>query len=268
MKFPIISICIFLLTFLFGVPFSSSAEDGGRNVFSSALVQQEDSQGGQAGRVIRPAADTSRGMAAKIIERTSVFRGDPKKAFLLSLMVPGLGQWYVKSGKGVRFFAVVEASLWVVMIGHTLSARWAVENYKAFAGDHAMADLAGKNSKYFVDIGNFLDIYDYNHKKLVDGYTELVYPENRVFFWQWDSDNSRSRFRKMRIDADATRNRAVYFGAGIFINHMISAIHATLVARQGKPLEKSAQTSRFYFSMSNFPESNTPMLVASYTRQW
>lgn len=262
---------IFTLTIVFVVnlslPYFLFADGLEGRTFSSVIVQKENESEGQAGRVIHP-VDTSHGMAANMIERTNIFRGDPKKAFLLSLMIPGLGQKYVKSRKGTRFFAGAEAILWITMIGHRLSARWAIKNYQAFAADHALAVIEGKNSKYFVDIGNFLDIYRYNNKKQVERNTELLYPETHAYFWQWDNNDNRKRFRKMRIDADATKNRAIYFGAGIFINHMISAIHATLVAKQGKPIEHSNRSSHFYLSVGNSPDANTPLFIASYEKQW
>ena len=238
-----------------------------KHIFSRARIVSENNEEGQAGKLFR-SADTVKSMAEEAFLRTFVYRGDPKKAFLLSLLIPGLGQHYVKSRKATRFFAVVEAALWGTMIGHRLSSRWARQNYKAFATNHARASIDGKDDQYFVDIGNFLDIYRFNNKKQVDRSDDNVLEITPDNFWQWDSDENRSKFRKMRIDADATKNRAVFFTTGIFINHLISAIHATLVAKQGKPIESSQKESHFHISITDHPRNSSPVVTASYIRNW
>jgi len=235
--------------------------------FSRSLIQKEDDQGGQAGSRIQ-SPDTSQGMAGELLKRSFVYRGNPRKAFLISLFIPGLGQRYVKSRKAVRFFAAVEIALWGTMIGHNLSAKWAKKNYKAFAINHALADIKGKDSQFFVDIGNFPDIYQYNHKKRVDRKDDAVYEETSENFWEWDSEENRKYFKKMRIDADATKNRATYFGVGIMINHLISAIHAALVARQGKPIDEAHSNPPLHVTIIDNPNTSSPTIIATYTKQW
>ncbi len=251
--------------------FLSSGLLGGQlpkqETFSSAALVQEEQTGGMAGgAAARP--DTARGMAREILDRSFVYRGSPKKALLLSLLIPGLGQHYVKARKSTWFFGVMEAGLWATMIGHRLSARWAEDNYKGFAADHANVDYRGKELQYFVDVGNFMNIYDYNHKKRIDRREELIYEVTPEYFWEWDSDDNRARFRKMRVDADATRNRATYFGAGIMINHLISAIHAALVAQQGNPIEEANRASRFHVHIDEDPRDGSAFFVTSYTILW
>lgn len=236
--------------------------------FSGALLRSSAQEGAQAERVVPSAPDSGEGMAGEVLKRLFVYRGDPKKAFFLSLLIPGWGQHYVKSRKSTRFFAVIEAAMWGAMIGHNLSARWAKENYKGFAADHSMAMTRGKDAQYFVNIGNFPDIYQYNHKKQVDRNVDVVYPVTSDYFWAWDSDENRRRFRTMRIDADATKNRAVYFGAGIMINHLISAIHATLVAKQGKPTEGEELSSNFRAGIAEDPLTGSSCFVVAYQKRW
>ena len=232
--------------------------------FSHALFIQEGGMAGKGGAQ----SDTSRGMARDVLDRSFVYRGSPKKALLLSLFIPGLGQHYVQARKSTWFFGVVEAGLWATMIGHRLSARWAEDNYKGFAASHAQVDFRNKKSQYFVDVGNFMNIYDYNHKKRVDRRDELVYEVTPENFWEWDTNESRAAFRKMRVDADATRNRATYFGAGIMINHLISAIHAALVAKQGNPIEESNCGSQFRVLIDEDPRDGSAVFSVRYQTAW
>lgn len=258
-----------LLLLSWNISYANENPDAGYKFSRARLIieESEEEQGGQAGKLFR-SADTVKSMAEEAIQRAFVYRGDPKKAFLLSLLIPGLGQYYTKSRKATRLFAVMETALWGTMIGHRLSARWAKRNYKAFAVNHAQAVIEGKDAQYFVDIGNFLDIYRFNHKKQVDRSNDLVLEVTPENFWQWDSDENRRKFRKMRIDADATRNRAIFFTTGIFINHLISAIHATLVAKQGKPIDSTQKESHFHVSITDHPQNSSPVITASYVRSW
>ena len=92
--------------------------------------------------------------------------------------------------------------------------------------------MAGQVKQYFVDIGNFQDIYEYNESKGVDRAFDLQYAETSEFTWQWDTDANRVRFKSMRVASDRAHNRATFYLTGIFLNHLSSAINVALAVRR------------------------------------
>jgi hypothetical protein len=162
------------------------------------------------------------------------------RAFLLSLLLPGWGQNYARSNTMVKVFVASEALLWGTYAGFTVWSNWLEDDYRTFAVTHARVNLEGKSANYFVDIGNFDDISEYNQAQLRNRDIDGLYPETEEFFWQWDSEASRSRFEDLRIRSDRAANRADLTVAMIFVNHLVSALQATLAVhrynqRQSRP---------------------------------
>lgn len=164
------------------------------------------------------------------------------KALLYSLLVPGLGQHYVDGSKSVKFFAAAEIILTGIAIGHDRYGTWLEQDYRAFAGDHANVDPTGKQKSYFVEISKYNTIYIYNEKMRITRSYDMIIPETPENFWSWDSDENRLKYYYRRIDADVIKNRTVHYITGIFINHMVSGIHAAIMAKRyngRKPGENS-----------------------------
>ena len=179
------------------------------------------------------------------------------RAMLLSLAVPGLGERYVDSNKLSKYLIVSEATWWSLFTWHSVYGGWIEEDYKTFAVAHAGIDLTGKDKKYFVNIGNFIDIYGYNQKKRLDRYDDLVYENISAYFWRWDSDSNRQRFEDMRIKRDRYNNRINYFVTGIILNHIISGINAGISAdRWNKSLEPLSRLKLEYISNMSYSMGN------------
>lgn len=150
------------------------------------------------------------------------------RAFLQSLILPGWGQYYAQSHTMLKVFVASEVVLWGTYAGFTAWSSWLEDDYHTFAVTHASIDLNGKPAGYFVDIGNFNDIFEYNQAQLRDRDLSALYPESDEFFWRWDSDTNRRRFEDLRIRSDRASNRADLTAAMILVNHLVSAIQATL----------------------------------------
>jgi hypothetical protein len=160
-------------------------------------------------------------------------------AFLRSLIAPGWGQHYARSRMMSRVFAASEVLLWAGYFGFSTWGKWLEDDYKAFSARHAAVEVNGKDSRYFVNIGIYDDIHDYNEQRLRDRNLRAVYKDTETFFWQWDSFDNRFEFDSMRIRSDRAKNRAEGMIAAIIANHIVSAIHSTLaVYKFNKRLEE------------------------------
>ncbi|MFQ6114244.1 MAG: DUF5683 domain-containing protein [bacterium] len=170
------------------------------------------------------------------------------RAFLQSLIIPGWGQHYAESRTMFKVFLASEVLLWGTFLGFTTWSNWLEDDYQTFAVTHAGINLEGKPKQYFVDIGNFDDIFEYNQAQLRDRDVNDLYRESEEFFWRWDSEENRLKFEDMRIRSDRAANRADLTLAAIFTNHLISAIHATLsVHKFNKRLAKPGLDLRIDF---------------------
>ncbi len=153
----------------------------------------------------------------------------PTLAALASFVVPGLGELYAGRYDLGKYSTISEVSLWVLYTGLELYSNQVRNDAINYAKVYAGADVAGKSSQFFVDIGNFLNTEDYNIKKVHDGTYGLIY-SNPSYQWQWQSDANRAEFKNLRIKADSYLNYGRYTLAVIFLNHLISAIDAGRLA--------------------------------------
>jgi hypothetical protein len=182
----------------------------------------------QAGTIENASAFASKRLSNRL---ESVPKSKPR-AFLQSLILPGWGQHYAGSKTMMKVFAATEVVLWGTFMGLNVWSDWLTDDFRTFAATHAAADIKGKPDSYFVDIGNFGDIVEYNQAQLRNRDVTTLYPETEEFFWRWDSVTNRREFRDMRVRSDRASNRAEFALAGIVLNHFLSAIHSTLAVHK------------------------------------
>ena len=160
-----------------------------------------------------------------MIEKT----GAPKsrgKAFFMSLLVPGWGQHYAGASTKRNIFVGLEIGMWASYGGFTAFSSWREQDYKSYAATHAGVNLDGKNNTYFIDVGNFADIYEHNDYRLQQRNFNKYYEDIDFYYWKWEDQASREKFDQLRISADTANNRALFMLGAIVANHVISAIDA------------------------------------------
>ena len=148
------------------------------------------------------------------------------KAFFMSLLVPGWGQHYAGAKIKRNVFFGLEMGMWATYSGFTAYSSWREEDYKTYAATHAGVNLDGKNNTYFIDVGNFADIYEHNDYRLQQRNFNKYYQDVDFYYWKWESGASRDKFDQLRISADTADNRALFVLGAIVANHVISAIDA------------------------------------------
>jgi len=180
----------------------------------------------------------------------------PAVAFGLSLVVPGLGQAYLKRFDVGRYFIASEISLWLVYFGMNEYGRWLNEDAINFAVIRAGIDRKDKDNDFFANIENYMSVYDYNQRKGRDRDYDKLYDVQK-FYWWWDSEQSRQRYKDMRTRSRALRYYAKFAFVFVIANHIASAVDALILARKFnqnlKPefgFSPSARGVEFYINLN------------------
>ena len=147
-------------------------------------------------------------------------------AAVYSLLLPGIGELYAEGFSSGKYFLIAEGALWLTYATFEIYGNSLRDDARAYAVAHAGVNPAGKNDQFYIDLGNFLNVSDYNDKKLRDREPEKVYDPNAGYAWQWDSDAARTTFREQRISSENMYNNRKFVAAAILINHVASAINA------------------------------------------
>ncbi|HDP99525.1 MAG TPA: hypothetical protein ENN22_10145 [bacterium] len=147
------------------------------------------------------------------------------KAMLRSFLIPGAGERYVGKKNLGKAFLITEVTLWIGYFAFREYANWVRQDALAYAATHAGAQTSGKPSQFFVDIGNFSNVHEYNDAQQRMRQFDKLYKTND-YFWDWENNADRRKFKNMRVSSDRAKHRAVFMLGGIFANHIISAIDA------------------------------------------
>ncbi|MCB0282467.1 MAG: hypothetical protein H6627_10080 [Calditrichae bacterium] len=155
------------------------------------------------------------------------------KALLYSLILPGAGEFYVGDASYGKFFLGMEIIVWGSYLFNQHQYSSLKGDYKAYASLHADVSKAGKDAQYWINIGKFDDIYNYNEQRRRDRRVDDIYEEvSGSKYWNWDSRDNRFTYDAKRLKAVSIKNREVYFVTGILVNHLVSAINAVRLARK------------------------------------
>ena len=153
-------------------------------------------------------------------------------ALFYSLLIPGAGQFYVGNTSSGALFLGLEAGLWIGLIGNSLYTDHLRNEYKTYAVYHAGVDPLNKGKQYWIDVGKYDDLYAFNEQRLRERHYDQVYDETQENKWQWDSRENRFTYDAKRLQANENSERDVFFWGAIALNHIVSGIHAMVMARR------------------------------------
>ncbi len=170
-------------------------------------------------------------------------------AFWRSLLIPGWGQRYAGQSGG-RFIAT-EFAFWSAYLVFDRLSEVRTDRFQAYAAEHAGARPDGKERGYLDDLGFYESRLAHNQFALYqDGPKAQLYPTGADFFWEWDRDASRERYRDLRNSSESAKRQALYATGMVVANHLVAAIHAARsmgrsgTAVQGPNVQASFQPLR------------------------
>ena len=153
-------------------------------------------------------------------------RKSTTKAVLMSLALPGLGEWYAGRKSRAAGFFLTEAAIWATYAFFKHKQGWLEDDYINFAIQHAGADTEGKSDHYF-DMLAFYDNRDeYNKNSLVYSRDNPFFPETPDWDWQWESDDLRQQYRDIKNSSKSQGRNANFALGAALANRVISAIDA------------------------------------------
>jgi hypothetical protein len=152
-------------------------------------------------------------------------------AFLRSAVIPGWGQRRADAKTSARNFFVAEVLLWSGFASLQVYGHWLKNDYKLFAATHAGVALADKDDQFFVDVGNFSSVDEFNQSRLRRRDVEGLY-DPATYAWKWDTETNQIKFANLRKRSERSFNRSNLVVAGVLANHIISGIHAAWVTHK------------------------------------
>lgn len=159
-----------------------------------------------------------------------------KKAFGLSLLVPGLGHRYLQGGDwggAATVYALTDAALWLGLVGTEVRRDQITSDYRTFAAAYANAEVAGKDRQFFLNLATFRSSDEYRDVQLRNrNWNEIDYVAERTNQWKWQTDSDFEQFRVMREDAESLRRRTTFLVGTLVANRLVSAFSTLRAANR------------------------------------
>ncbi|MCX6136991.1 MAG: hypothetical protein NTV54_05805 [Ignavibacteriales bacterium] len=153
-------------------------------------------------------------------------------AICYSLVLPGMGEWYADNMASGKYYLIAEGGIWLTYASVHAYGVWMQSDARSFARTHSGIGSGTGDDAFFVNVGNFSTVYDYNEKKLRDRELDKVYDPAMGYSWNWDTDANRQRFRSLRVSSDGVITNSGFIIAAAVVNRIISAVNAARCVRQ------------------------------------
>jgi hypothetical protein len=158
----------------------------------------------------------------------------PKKAFALSLLVPGLGHRYAHGGDwdgAATAYALADAGLWLGLVGTNVRQGQVESDYESLAATSAGAQLAGKDRRFFLNLATFQSSDEFLEVSLRNrAWDQVAFVADRANQWRWETEADFLAFRGMREDAETLRRRGTLLVGLLVANRLVSGFTALRAA--------------------------------------
>jgi hypothetical protein len=193
-------------------------------------------------------------------------RKSPGRAFIYSLMLPGAGEIYMGYKNRAAVFLGIEALAWAGLIANDLYAQHLVDEYKTYAVQHAGVNRVSKDKQYWIDIGKFDNIYEFNDQRERDRFFDRIYEDEAFYYWQWDSRDNRFTYDAKRINSGEVANRDVFFIGALVLNRLVSAVHSLAMARKHNRQLKENMSWNLHFDSQKISSRDAYFKIQFSTR--
>lgn len=163
--------------------------------------------------------------------------GSKITAGLLSLILPGAGQYYNGDVRKAYIFAGAEAGIWSSYYAFHKQAQGREDDYKEYAT--LFADVTGSHAEeYWRAIGRYDNSDYYNEALLREARAtgdEAVLIEGSDM-WEWQNQDYRRGYQQLRADANRAYEHRDFTIAFVVINRAVAVWDAARSAGNDEPI--------------------------------
>jgi len=192
-----------------------------------------------------------------------------KKAMLLSMLLPGAGQYYADSKFKGQVFMGVEAAIWAGFAAYRVYGGWKKDDYQDFAAAHAGVDNSGKDDEFYDWVGFYDNREEFNQLGRLYYPDRAYLPDNASYDWQWDSPENRVEFKEMKdASKSAFRNSTFMLGLAL-INRVVAGIDTYRTVKSAEAKVRSlSQIGDYKFSVSPKLFGDNPRIKVTVSRKF
>jgi hypothetical protein len=176
------------------------------------------------------------------------------KAVWYSLLLPGLGDYYLGHTTRAKAFFIAEAAVWTSFIVFQVQGYLRKDSYKDFAMTFGSVASSDHSDDYYRILSQYNSSLEYEESIKKEGRFELYpnagydalqnyYLSKRISDfepWEWPSDEKRREYRAIRKGSRQAYRRAMYSVAAGVANRIVSSLFAWKSARDLSRGDQSA----------------------------
>jgi len=154
-------------------------------------------------------------------------------AILYSLLLPGMGEFYLGDYGFGKYLTIADGVLWSAFAGFNLYGNWQENNYKSFASSYGEVNPENKSDEFYGNIGEYIDIDQYNRNRSLSGDFENMYDTNKEY-WDWQSNDRRGEYRDMWVSSEQAYTNVRFAVGGLILNRIVSIINVFRISSSQK----------------------------------
>jgi hypothetical protein len=154
------------------------------------------------------------------------------RAALLSVLLPGLGEYYVGHRNKAKYFFGAEALTWVSFFAFRTYGGWRKDDYIRLAGERAGASLEGKDDDFLDWVGFYRDIDEFNTLGRVFDIDRPYLEDTPENHWRWLTESDQEAYREIKNSSREAYRRSEFMIGVAIINRVISVIDAVRDAKR------------------------------------
>jgi hypothetical protein len=176
------------------------------------------------------------------------------KAVWYSLLMPGLGDYYLGNTTRAKTFFIAEAAIWTSFIVFEVQGYLREDGYKDFATTFGNVTGSDHSDDYYRILSQYNSSREYEEAIKKEGrfvlYPEADYNALENYYlsqrisdfepWEWPGDDKRREYRSIRKGSRQAYRRAMYSVAAGVANRIVSSLFALKSARNPSRSDQSA----------------------------
>lgn len=193
------------------------------------------------------ASDTNKTVTAHNDDKTIIprkIKKSARKAFFLSLLVPGSGEYYVGYKNYAKGFIGAETVIWTVAVYNKYQGDMRRRDYIAYAAQQAGSNPGRTDDFYYQNVYEWPNSYWYNEDQWrqarelypYDPAAQQAYVSDKLYSsedsWEWLNEGQWYYYRGLRVKSRNALHRISYSLGASVLNHMLSAVNAARLAKR------------------------------------